>query len=448
MELFAEVPCLTERSGSLKGTDLIKKYFRKGDKRVLAELLQRFISYNFELFSFLGVQPNIEGNGSESRLWFRSSCFIGAIPLRAPDTGKQIGDFVVAPRFVGRDRFQDYIEILDLLGSEISPEVLDSLPLVSGRNFRPPFYLEAVKFISSLENLVSHRWRKFDCLEKIKAEPAGPINWRKFATYEYDPLRRMKFPVRTNLLTEAHVEYAQIRYVFDICSLELMSPTTPHRVKSAFRNRLAFLEKRLYIHKPISTDLIAVRSSDSPTVQICKLQANRVLKRKLIDSTAWRVDFNDVFEKFVQHVFSRVAHSIGGKLHTNLRIPAQTSRLYSWELHHLEPDAVLQKGDRSISIDAKYKSNLFNKHESSELLKEDYRRDLHQVFAYSSFGRDANKIAAICYPSNEVETKITRFNSGISDVSNTLLLVGLPLDRHSIPDAVRVLTDRINFFIA
>ena len=99
-------------------------------------------------------------------LVFRSSSFIGTIPLRASDTGKQIGDFVVMPRFTGRDRFEDYIEILNLLGKEISPEVIDSLPLASGKNFRPPLYLEAVKFIASLEAVLSRPWRKFDNVEK------------------------------------------------------------------------------------------------------------------------------------------------------------------------------------------------------------------------------------------------------------------------------------------
>src|SRR5690606_7901170 len=106
-------------------------------------------------------------------------------PLRASDTGKQIGDFVVMPRFTGRDRFEDYIEILNLLGTEISPEVIDSLPLVSGKNFRPPLYLEAVKFIKSLEMLTLRPWRKFDNVEKVSHQPAGQVNWKKYINNEF-----------------------------------------------------------------------------------------------------------------------------------------------------------------------------------------------------------------------------------------------------------------------
>ena len=85
----------------------------------------------------------------------------------------------------GRDRFEDYIEILNLLGTDISPEVIDSLPLASGKNFRPPLYLEAVKFIAALEKLTMRPWRKFDNIEKISSQPAGQINWTKYINSEY-----------------------------------------------------------------------------------------------------------------------------------------------------------------------------------------------------------------------------------------------------------------------
>ena len=97
----------------------------------------------------------------------------------------------------GRDRFEDYIEILNLLGTDISPEVIDSLPLASGKNFRPPLYLEAVKFIAALEKLTMRPWRKFDNIEKISSQPAGQINWTKYINSEYKVENMIKFTTRT-----------------------------------------------------------------------------------------------------------------------------------------------------------------------------------------------------------------------------------------------------------
>ena len=209
LDVFYEVPCLTEKSKQLSGIALQKKWFKSADKRVIGQYLQKFIDYNSDQFKFIGVQPIIIGSDQSTSITFRSSSYIGTIPLRASDTGKQIGDFVVMPRFTGSNRFEDYIEILNLLGTEISPEVIDSLPLASGKNFRPPLYLEAVKFVNFLDALLSKSWRKFDNIEKISRQPIGQINWSKYINNEYKVENRLKFPTRTNVLSEFHSEYSE-----------------------------------------------------------------------------------------------------------------------------------------------------------------------------------------------------------------------------------------------
>lgn len=444
LDVFCEVPCLTERSRQLSGINLQKKWFKSADKRIIGQYLQKFIDYNSSQFKFIGVQPFIIGSDQNTSLTFRSSSFIGTIPLRASDTGKQIGDFVVMPRFTGRDRFEDYIEILNLLGTEISPEVIDSLPLASGKNFRPPLYLEAVKFIVSLEALLSRPWRKFDNIEKISSQPSGQINWTKYINNAYKIENRLMFPTRKNILSEFHSEYAEIRYVFDICKNELLSSNTPQRIKNTIRVKLSFIEEKLYHHKPKATNNIIAKSSDSPTVKTCKEQANKILNFNLVDSTAWRVDFSDVFEKFVQHIFKAVAKETGGKLFTNFKFHSRTSKHYSWELKHIEPDAIYQKENLFVFIDAKYKSNLYNKFDNSETLKDDHRHDLHQIMAYTSFSMTDLKYGFLCYPSDQLELKAIKYKNRINEVTNTVLVMGIPLKKDSINEAKRLLTNELN----
>lgn len=444
LDVFCEVPCLTEQSRQLSGIALQKKWFKSADKRIIGQYLQKFIDYNSSQFKFIGVQPFIVGSDQNTSLTFRSSSFIGTIPLRASDTGKQIGDFVVMPRFTGRDRFEDYIEILNLLGTEISPEVIDSLPLASGKNFRPPLYLEAVKFIASLEALLSRPWRKFDNIEKISSQPSGQINWNKYISNEYKIENRLRFPTRKNILSEFHSEYAEVRYVFDICKNELLSANTPQRIKNTLRNKLSFLEERLYHHKPKAANKIIIRFSDSPTVKACKEQANRILNFNLLDSTAWRVDFSDVFEKFIQHIFKEAAKETGGRVYSNFKFHSRTSKYYSWELKHIEPDAIFQKENALVFIDAKYKSNLYNKFDKSEVLKDDHRRDLHQIMAYSSFSKTDFKFGFLCYPSDQIELKSIQYKNGINEVANTILILGVPLKKDSIYETKRLLTNELN----
>jgi hypothetical protein len=443
IDVFCEVPCLTERTKRLSGIALQKKWFKFADKRNIGQYLQKFIDYNSSEFKFIGVQPFITGSDQNTSLTFRSSNFIGTIPLRSSDTGKQIGDFVVMPRFTGRDRFEDYIEILNLLGTEISPEVIDSLPLASGKNFRPPLYLEAVKFITSLEALLRRSWRKFDNVEKIFSQPVGQIDWKKYIQNEYKIENRLKFPTRKNILSEFHIEYSEVRYVFDICKNELLSSKTPLRIKSTIRRKLSFIEEKLYLHKPKATNRIIVKSSDSLTVKTCIEQANKILNFNLVDSTAWRVDFSDVFEKFVQYIFKAVARETGGRLFTNFKFHSKISNFYSWELKHIEPDAIYQKENLLVFIDAKYKSNLYNKYDNSETLKDDHRHDLHQIMAYTSFSRTEHKYGFLCYPSDRLELSVIKYKNGINEVTNAVFILGIPLKKDSINEAKQLLINEL-----
>ena len=444
LDIFYEIPCLTEKSTLLSGAVLQKKWFTKADKRYLGQYLQKFIDYNSINFSFLGVHPFIVGTDQNTSLAFRSSEFIGTIPLRAADTGKQIGDFVVMPRFTGHDRFEDYIEILNLLGTGISPQVTDSLPLASGKNFRPPLYLEAVKFIDSLEVLIKNPWRKFDNVEKINSEPTGQINWNKYINHEYKIENRLKYPTRKNVLSEFHKEYSEIRYVYDLCKLELLSSNTPQRIKSLIRTRLSFIDEKLYLHKPIQVNNIVIKSFDNLKVTNCKEQANKVLNFNFTDSTAWRVDFSDVFEKFVQLIFKEVSKETGGRLFSNYKFHSKTSNHYSWELKHIEPDAIYQKENLLVFIDAKYKSNLYNKFDKSENLKDVHRHDLHQIMAYSSFSKTDAKYGFICYPSDKVEIKKISYKNSINQSTNNVFVCGIPLKKEFILDVKKILMAELN----
>lgn len=71
-------------------------------------------------------------------------------------------------------------------------------------------------------------------------------------------------------------------------------------------------------------------------------------------STAWRVDFSDVFEKFVQHIFKLTSKETGGRLVSNFAFHSKASKRFPWALKHVEPDAIYQKENLLVFIDAKY----------------------------------------------------------------------------------------------
>ncbi|MEN5054518.1 hypothetical protein [Sphingobacterium kitahiroshimense] len=444
LDIFYQIPCLTESSTKLSGTAIQKKWFRAADKRIMGQYLQKFVSYNQTSFDFLGVNPFLVGNDQHVEIGFQSSHYIGAIPLRSSDTGKQIGDFMVVPRFMGKNMFEEYVDIINLLGSDIQIDFLNSLPLASGKNFRPPLYLEAVKFIHALEKLVKIPWRKFTNKEIVKDEPLGQVNWNKYIKNEYKVENKLKYPVTQNLLTELHYEYAQIRYVFDICAESLSANTTPIKIKSGVRSKLDFISSKMKFHKPLKTSEIQTHHSDNQLIKECKAIANRVLKHQLVDSIAWRVDFNEVFEKFVQHIFKEYAKESGSQLFTNFKFRSNKSNSFSWELKQLEPDAILKKDTIDVFIDAKYKAHLFNKYDQSEKLKEEHRRDLHQILAYNSFSTSLVKYGFLCYPANDVECKYINYHNSLNNTQNKIFILGIPLSKSVIPRVKEVLIKELN----
>lgn len=449
VESFYQIPCLTEKSAPVNGLDLQKKWFRSADKRYIGHFLQKFVDYNHQMFDFLGVQPFLVGEDQNCSIVFRTSSFIGAIPLRAPDTGKQIGDFIVTPRFWGsKNRFGEYIEILNLLDTAIDPEFANSLSLVSGFYFRPPFYLEAIRFVNLVEKLIRTTWQKFNSVEKILSQFSGQINWKKYICQEYKVEQRQRFPARKNILSEFHEEFAQIKYVFEICKKELCSAGVPEKIKISIGNKLSFLSERLYLHKAKLTNKISIHSSDSPLVKLCKEQANKILAKHFVDSTAWRIDIADVFEKFMQYILMQVSKEMGAMLYPNYKFHSGFSKHnYVWELRHIEPDAIFQKGDSLIFFDAKYKSHLYNKFEQSEILKEDFRHDLHQVIAYTSFSKTQDKIGFICYPAEKIEVKRIQYRNKINDAKVAIFILGIPLKKETVQEAKKVLINEISFLL-
>jgi len=442
--VFCEIPCLTERSHILSGLELQKRWFRGSDKRYLAEALQKLVGYNKELLEFLGVTPVITGHDKDVGLSFRTSQYVGTIPFRAPDTGKQIGDFVVVPRYTSqRGRLGNYVQILTLLEHRIEPRFADSIPLASGRNFRPPLYYEAVLYVKEFVPFTKRAWRRFKSVDKMKSHPSGRINWARYVEYESDPARRLNYPSRCNILSELHPEYQQLKYVYELARAEIMTPETPTQIKSIASAAISYLDNRLSNMMPAETRAIQVRLSDSPAVRSIKQVANRILQKDAQQGKAWRVDFSEVFERFVQHIFQKVSREIGGVLFENVRFRSNGKHLPVWTLSHLEPDAVLRKDKFLFFIDAKYKAHLFNRISDSDHLKEEYRHDLHQVLAYSAFDTAEEKHAFLVYPASSPDLVTTDFDGPVSTGRIQVTMVGVPLDVTCVDLAKRLILEAI-----
>lgn len=438
--IFLEVPCLTEKSQSISGLFLAKKWFKKADKRYLSEYLQKFIDYNKDSFDFLQVTPKIEGSGKGVSVNFKSDHFIGAIPLRSPDTGKQMGDFVVKPRYTSAtDQFSEYVEIVNLLEKEILPEFKHSIPLLSQNNMRPPLYLEATKFVNLLETAIKTKWNKFQTIKKIYRYPKSQVDWKEYVEKEFDPMKRLLFPCQDNILSEFHSEFFELKYTYGIAKREIISFNTPLSIKYQYRDTVTYLDNALYEFPEKLTNELHIHLSDPVIIKKLKIQGNKILKGNFEEATSWRIDFSLLFEKYVQFIFNQISLEIGATQLNNYKIRRSSHFNPLWSLNYLEPDIILMKNNLDIVIDAKYKSHLFNLKSISEELKDEHRKDLHQLLAYTAFTKNKNKVGILCYPYNEQYISELDYIFPFSNTKSKIVLLGIPLHKSKLNDLKKLI---------
>lgn len=428
--IFLEVPSLTEYSKQLDSQALMKSYFQGADKRFFNEYLQKFIIYNKDLFDFLLVRPWIAGSGKNSSIGFSTDRFIGAIPLRSPINGLQIGDFIVKPRFTSiNDDLFSYGKIITLLESSITPDFRHSLPLKSKNAVKPPLYIQSATFIQTLFSaLRSHEWVKFENRLSMLMEPKSEINWKKYIERENDPNKRLIFPCRENYLSQYHNEFFNIVYSYFIARNEIYKPETPLQIRTQLELQIKILDLKLANYPRLDTAYIQIHQFDFPIIKLLKGQANVLLANNSKEVTAWRIDLSALFEKFVQYIFSLVSQEIQIRQINNHHILRSGTNLPDWSLKYLEPDLILLNDQVTIIVDAKYKSHYYNLNQNSEFLSEEHRKDLHQILAYSSFVPARKKYVILCYPYSKFSYKSLSYNSHLLGTQAKIILMGISMD--------------------
>lgn len=443
-QIFLSIPCLTERSKSISSSEMMEKWFknRNADKRLADRYIHNFIKINSRLFEFLDVQPLQTGFDKNINLSFRSGSYIGAIPLQSPITGKPLADFIVYPRYISeKEKINEYIELIYLLDNETSPDFIDSLDLISKNQVRPPIYYECIKFINLLYRTLHTSWVKFESIVAIKDFPKSQIYWKKYLVHEWDPSKRLDYPCRINSLNKFHDEVRQLLYICELSKAYILDHNTPIRIKNSMLEKISVIERKFASISSLNTNKMIVHNSDPVIIRQTKEQGNKILLLESQTCKAWRIDFTEIFEKYVQFLFKKICEKKGWKTKENYRIQNISSDLPIWGLRYLEPDQIITKGDYSIIIDAKYKSHFYNLKSYSEFLKSEHRFDLHQINAYCAFLKSNKKIGFLCYPSTYLKYKRVLYRNQFASTELIIYLFGIPISSSKVENIVDDLQD-------
>ena len=410
-------------------SEKIKQSWKWRDQS-MESIMQRFIDLNQKNLSYLEIAASIESVEGKPSIKLTTSKYIGAIPIFSPMNGKAVGDLVVSGRFG-----EEAAELITLLDSRIKPDYSDEFRLVQDSQMTPPIFLECCKYIDTYLEAERFRWQKFTNVVKTEHIPQGSTLWNDYALRTAkNPLDFATFKNKRNILTIDHPEWAQLNYVLKIAIDELESQRAPIRTRAIYSSRITQLKIRLRDKRILPTDFIKSRMSDPYIIKQLKELANIILRNKTNEKLAWKLDYADFFEKYVQYLMADIAKKKGAIGINNPHYKIHTGNYPKWGLRHLEPDLVLLKNQDQVVIDAKYKSHIFNWDEESDELKDTFRHDLHQILAYCSMSSKSEKHAMLIYPFSDITSHKLTLNSPYSHSEAEIFLVGIPIAKNRIEE--------------
>lgn len=434
---FGKIPTLSSVYWS---SDKFKQTWRWSD-RSMESVMQRFIDLNQKNLSYLGIVSGIETINGKPSVKLTSSKYIGAIPIISPMNGKAVGDLVVTGRFG-----ENAGELITLLDSSIKPEYSDEFYLVQDFQMTPPIFIECCKYIDTYLEAERLKWQKFTNITKTEHQPSGSTLWNEYAQRNaINPLEFSIFKNKCNILTTNHPEWAQLNYVLKIAIGELESTRAPIRTRSIYASRIAQLKFRLKNRAVQPTDMINKRMSDPLVIKNLKDLASIILNNRSNEKLAWRMDYAEFFERYVQYLIGDVAKKKGAHEINNPHYGISVKKRPQWSLRYLEPDIILQKNAEQVVVDAKYKSHIFNWDDDSDELKETFRHDFHQILAYCSMNLMSTKQGMLVYPFSDFACHKMKVNSPITHSEAFIYLVGIPIEKKRIEE-VKDKLSRIIFF--
>ncbi len=412
--------------------EFLKKDWKGLDTRQDAERhLIDFKLINSDVFEFLGIEVELtrDPNGACS-LQLTTSKYAGCVPILSPATGMPYGELLVEGLYD-----ENLSELISVIKEDIKIEYDERFQINTINTVKPPLYLECQKYIDKYIEAKRYHWRMFKNVERIQPYPTSSTRWDKYAVRDIDPWSTFKYTNKSNILSCDHEEWRALTYILDISIHEIMKPSTPLRSKAPYLTKISVLRKQYDPNSLKTVSKISIRVSDPYVIKETKEIGLRILRNNVNSRRAWRIDYAEFFERYVQYLLKQVSHKKNAKLDSNKKYPIRGEKT-AWTLSYLEPDAVMYRNDTQYIIDAKYKSHMYNVNNTSDELRDSFRKDLHQVLAYSSFSNTQEKNVILMYPSDFFIKKKINIRSRINNLDANVHLIGIPLSIKFLPDVV------------
>jgi hypothetical protein len=382
----------------------------------IARLADQLVKLNLDSLRQLCVRIEPHFRNSSIELDIHTGTRIGAIPLISPTSGRHDYGLVVRPRF----DWPGIGPILGATGWRIIPTPLAMHLLPRSERCVPPWVLSTI-VLFRLKGLLDQLERRFEITHAERSSPRGTIDWGRYLHRQISRARFLEVPCRFPELQKDRDLRAAIRFALEkqLHSLE------SQRLTGSFVRELIELCGGLI-------DQVRDVSSREPQAATFETWRRGTLHTEIfnrgveaIEWTAedrglagmsdlqglpWSMSMEQFFEAWVETIMSQVARQIGGVLRTGRErqtiVPLRWDPPYLGSQKSLIPDLVVERGELTIVVDAKYKEHWEEMQDRrwndlEDELRERHRADLLQVLAYSTVAETPKVLVCLAYPCNE-----------------------------------------------
>jgi len=382
----------------------------------IARLADQLVKLNLDSLRQLDVNIEPHYRNSSIELDIHTNTRIGAIPLISPTSGRHDYGLVVRPRF----DWPGIGPILGATGWRIIPTPLAMHSLPRSERRVPPWVLSTI-VLFRLKGLLDQLERRFEITRAERSSPRGTIDWGRYLHRQISRARFLEVPcrfpelqkdrdlraaIRFALEKQLHSLQSQrfaapfVRELIELCGSLIdevrdVSPREPHT--STFEIwRRGTLRTDIFNR---GVEAIAWTAEDRGLAGMSDLQG-----------LPWSMSMEQFFEAWVETIMSQVARRIGGVLRSGRKrqtvVPLRWDPPYLGSQKSLIPDLVIERGDLTIVVDAKYKEHWEEMqdrrwNELEDELRERHRADLLQVLAYSTVAETPKVLVCLAYPCNE-----------------------------------------------
>ena len=432
----------------------------------VGRLAGQFVELNRSVFRQLDLIVEPHYRNATVELDIRAGTRIGAIALISPTSGRYDYGLVIRPRF----DWPGVGPILGATGWRVIPSAL-AMPLLPRSERRvPPWVLSTIVLFRLKAYLIS--WIVGSKMtSEERSSPRGTIDWAKYIHRNIVRAKFLDVPCRFPELQKDRNLRAAIRFALEKQLRSLES----QRLAGTFVLQLIEMCQGLVDQvrdvsprEPLPT-AFQVWSRGSVRTDAFRRGLEAIEwtaeERGLaglsdLQGLPWAMSMEEFFEAWVETLTSQVSRRIGGVMR-NARerqtlVPLNWNPPYLGSQKALIPDIVIERGDLTVIVDAKYKEHWEEMQERrwndlEDVLRERHRNDLLQVLAYSTVAQTPKVLVCLAYPCREEKwlslrernLLIHRASLPVARRRVELILIAFPLSTRVVADAVELLAAEI-----